>query len=77
MRSASAALTRTRLRALTQGLRKLPALVEVGRHDELLMPVQRLANGLAMHVGIAVHVAADPGAEPQNAWHFIDSTATP
>ncbi len=52
--------------ALAQCFRKLAALVEIRRHDQLLMAVQRLANGLAVHVAVAVHVAADPGSEMQN-----------
>ncbi len=48
------------IRALTQGLGQLPALGEIRRYDQLLVPVQRLADGLAMNVGVAVHVAAHP-----------------
>ena len=53
------------VRALTQRLCKLTALVEIGRYDQLLMPVQRFANRLTMHIGIAIHVAAHPGPEMQ------------
>ncbi len=34
------------------------------------MPRERFADGLCVHVGIAVHVAADPGAEAQNLRQF-------
>ncbi len=47
-------------RALTQGLGELAALGKVGRHDHLPMAMQGFANGLAMQIRIAVHVAADP-----------------
>ena len=58
------------VRTLAQGLGELAALIEIGRYDELLMAMQRLADGLTVHVGIAVHVAADPGTEMQDARHL-------
>ncbi len=60
MRAASAAPMPDAFRALTQGLGKLAALGKVARHDHLPMAMQGFANGLAMHIRIAVHVAADP-----------------
>ena len=57
------------VRALAQGLGELAAFGEIRRNDQLLMPMQGLANGLAVHVRIAVHVAADPGTEMQDARH--------
>ena len=40
-------------------------LAEIGVDDDLLLARERLADGLRVHVGVAVHVAADPGAEVQ------------
>ena len=50
--------------------RETLAFEEIAIDDELLMTRDRLANGLGMHVGIAVHVAADPGAEAQDLGQF-------
>ncbi len=49
--------------ALRQQLRQHAALLEVRVDDHLLLARQRLADGLGVYVRIAVHVAADPGAE--------------
>ena len=57
------------VRTLTQGLRELPALGEISRHNQLLMTMQGLADGLAMDIGIAIHVPAHPRSESQDAWH--------
>ena len=57
------------IRALAQGLGKRNALIEVGGDDQLLMALQGVADRLAMHIGVAVHVAADPRTEMQNARH--------
>ncbi len=56
-------------RALAQRLGELPALVEISRDDELLVTLQGLAYGFAVDIGVPVHIAADPGAEPQDAGH--------
>ena len=45
---------------LAQGFRQLPALCEISRHDQLLVPVQGFANGLAVYIRVAVHIAAHP-----------------
>ena len=52
--------------ALRQPLRECLAVLEVGVDDDLLLASQRLADRLGVHVGIAVHVAADPGSEMQH-----------
>ena len=56
-------------RALAQRFGQLPALGEVARHDHLPMTMQGLANGLAVHIIVAVHVASHPGAEAQDVGH--------
>ena len=62
-------------RALAERFGKMAALVEVSRHDELLVAMERLADGLRVHLIVAFHISADPGAEPQNARH--DSAIRP
>jgi hypothetical protein len=54
-------------RALRQPLGQSLDVEEVVVDDHLVLAVQRLAHGLGVHVGVAVHVAADPGAESQDA----------
>ena len=63
MRWLSSGLHRAAAGALRQQLREHAALLEVRVDDHLLLARERLADGLGVHVGIAVHVAADPGAE--------------
>ena len=58
------------VRALAQGLGELAAFRKVSRDDHLAVAMQGLSDGLAVHVRIAVHVAAHPGAEMQNARHI-------
>ena len=55
--------------ALRQPLREALAFVDIAAEDHLLLPCQRLADALGVHVGIAVHVAARPGAEAQDRRH--------
>jgi len=57
---------RAAARALRQQLRQRLALAEVRVDDDLLLARQRLADGLGVHVGVAVHVATHPGAEAQD-----------
>ena len=53
-------------RALRQPLRELLAFGEVAVQDHLVVACESLADGLGVHVGVAVHVAAGPGAEVQD-----------
>src|SRR5690606_22696874 len=53
-------------RALREPLSELLAFSEIGVDDHLLLAGKRLANRFRMHVGVAVHVAADPRAEAQH-----------
>ena len=46
--------------ALAQLLRQDLHLLEVAVDDQLMVPVAALANGLGVHVGVTVHVAAHP-----------------
>ena len=66
MRCASSGSDGAAAGALRQQLREVLALAEVGVDDDLLLARQRLADGLGVHVRVAVHVAAHPGAEAQH-----------
>ena len=56
--------------ALRQLLRQVLALLEVGIEDDAVLALEGFADGLAIDVRIAIHVAADPGAEADDAWQF-------
>ena len=77
MRLASAGDDADAARALRQPLHELLAFAEVRVDDDLLLARERFADGLGVHVGIAVHVAADPGAEVQERGSSSDSAGTP
>ncbi len=53
--------------ALRQLLGERLALLDVGAEDDAVLAIQGLADGLAVHVRVAVHVAADPGAKSDDA----------
>ena len=63
--------------ALRKQLRQHAALVEVRVDDDLLLARERVADGLGVHVGVAVHVAADPGAEADHVGSSSESGCTP
>lgn len=52
---------------LAEQARQLPQLVEITVQHRAPLRVQGAGNGVRIHVGIAVHVATDPGAEAQQA----------
>ena len=54
------------MRALRKAFGEMAAFFVVARDDDLPVPLQRLADRLAMHVVITVHVAADPRPEAQD-----------
>ncbi len=56
-------------RALAQPLGECLGLEEVAIDDQLVVAQAALANGLGVHVRVAVHVAAHPAAEMQQLRH--------
>src|ERR1700745_4361121 len=62
--SSAEAATRLPLRGTPR--RELLAFEEVAVQDHLVVPCESLADGLGVHVGIAIHVAAGPGTEVQD-----------
>ena len=56
-------------RALREPLRELLTVLEIGVDDRLLLAREGFADRLGVHVRVAVHVPAGPGAEVQNGRH--------
>ncbi len=63
--------------ALAQLLRERLGVEEVAVDDQLVMARAALADGLGVHVGVAVHVAADPGTEVSSSGTAAERASSP